>query len=1190
MAEAEEHEIRAYLLGQLTEEDDEQVEVRLLTEPDFAEEYDMVVNEVTDDYIAGKFEGEELKNVEEYFFKSRERRNKLKFALALKRRKSEIDADKRRTKSWFKPYLAIAAAVVLLAVGGFYLWRAMSANAELNKGLAALQSAYRDERPLEARISKFDYAPYLTTRGREPDKIDQDALRRAELTLLDAVKKNPTPAVHHGLGKVYLAKREFDKAIEEFDEGLKGDSKNAQIYSDLGAAWLEKGKIDREGKEPGQGMEELGRSLENLNNALQLDGSLLEALFNRALCHQYMMQPSLAEADWRVYLEKDSRSPWADEGRRQLKILEDQDSKTSQRRDVVQDFLSAYNAGKDQVAAGLLGENYTSAGNLITNSLLDGYLKSRSEGKFNEADQSVKLLAYVGQLETRKGDDHFTVELARFYGSLAPARTAVLLQARADLKKGYENFTNSRLNEAIGNYTAARNIYDRLGDETEAAFAEYRVAHCYVLQPNIAKAKPILERLIPIFEAKNYHWLLSQCFFGIANIELDLSQYSQSIESANRSLLLSEKVGDVNGLLKNLIQLADKYQTLNEPLKSLGLLQRGLVLTRNASVEPTQVWGTYIAIAFNFNSLGLHTAALGYQDEALRLAKETNRPLLLSRTYEYIGLTYRELKKYEEAITQTQLALDIGNSLSDDPNGLNMVAHASLQLGDILRESGDYQKAIDTYNRSLRLYDQLDFEYYSYVAHKGRLLSYLALADDNATERELKTVLALFEGNRSRINEEANRNSFFEMEESVFDLAIDFAYSKKKDPQLAFESSEQSRARSLKDMTLQGAQLVAKEDGPDLYLKASTNFLSVASIQSEMPEQAQILQYSVLDDKVLIWVVSKTHISSEVIETDIETLNQKIRLFLRGVSSASGSRSPETAKANTDLYSILIQPIERFLDDQKVLCIVPDKLLNYLPFSALISPASGKYLIERYQLELAPSSSMFLICSASARQRSGIKRERLLSIGNPSFDRAAYPFLADLPSAAREAEAIAKYYPSAIVFLGDNARRSSVAKEFEKSDVVHLALHYVTNETSSLLSKLVLARDSSATGSISKSSDDALPIYEIYGMTLSRSRLVVLSTCESGIERQYRGEGPISAARPFIAKGVPLVVASLWKVDSDSTTQLMINFHRHRKLDGLPSVEALRRAQRDMLADKDPRYRDPYYWASFVTIGGYAEF
>src|SRR5688500_9731102 len=90
MAGAERHKLRQYLLGQLTEAEDEQVELRLLTEPDFAEEYDIVVNEVIDDYISSNFEAQELKPVEEYFFKSPERKKKLKFALALKKRKSEM--------------------------------------------------------------------------------------------------------------------------------------------------------------------------------------------------------------------------------------------------------------------------------------------------------------------------------------------------------------------------------------------------------------------------------------------------------------------------------------------------------------------------------------------------------------------------------------------------------------------------------------------------------------------------------------------------------------------------------------------------------------------------------------------------------------------------------------------------------------------------------------------------------------------------------------------------------------------------------------------------------------------------------------------------------------------------------------------------------------------------------------------
>ena len=71
---------------------------------------------------------------------------------------------------------------------------------------------------------------------------------------------------------------------------------------------------------------------------------------------------------------------------------------------------------------------------------------------------------------------------------------------------------------------------------------------------------------------------------------------------------------------------------------------------------------------------------------------------------------------------------------------------------------------------------------------------------------------------------------------------------------------------------------------------------------------------------------------------------------------------------------------------------------------------------------------------------------------------------------------------------------------------------------------------------------------------------------------------------------VPLVVATLWPVESTSTSELMIQFHKYRKRDHHSTVEALRLAQLDMLTDPASEYRQPYYWAPFVVIGGYATF
>jgi CHAT domain-containing protein len=110
-----------------------------------------------------------------------------------------------------------------------------------------------------------------------------------------------------------------------------------------------------------------------------------------------------------------------------------------------------------------------------------------------------------------------------------------------------------------------------------------------------------------------------------------------------------------------------------------------------------------------------------------------------------------------------------------------------------------------------------------------------------------------------------------------------------------------------------------------------------------------------------------------------------------------------------------------------------------------------------------------------------------------------------------------------------------------------------------------------------------LYLNELYGMKLPHTRLVVLSACQTGLGQYYRGEGIVSLVRPLLAAGVPTVVASLWSVDSKATSDLMIEFHRQRKLNaGTPAAEALRRAQ----AEVANAYEHPYYWAPFIVVGG----
>jgi CHAT domain-containing protein len=114
--------------------------------------------------------------------------------------------------------------------------------------------------------------------------------------------------------------------------------------------------------------------------------------------------------------------------------------------------------------------------------------------------------------------------------------------------------------------------------------------------------------------------------------------------------------------------------------------------------------------------------------------------------------------------------------------------------------------------------------------------------------------------------------------------------------------------------------------------------------------------------------------------------------------------------------------------------------------------------------------------------------------------------------------------------LGAEATTTQVLKELQNADVAHFATHAVTDDQTPLLSKLLLSADREGDYRAQHSVPSFIQASEIYAMKLPRMRLVVLSACQTGIERAYRGEGAIGLARPFMVAGAPLVIASLCRL------------------------------------------------------------
>jgi CHAT domain-containing protein len=178
---------------------------------------------------------------------------------------------------------------------------------------------------------------------------------------------------------------------------------------------------------------------------------------------------------------------------------------------------------------------------------------------------------------------------------------------------------------------------------------------------------------------------------------------------------------------------------------------------------------------------------------------------------------------------------------------------------------------------------------------------------------------------------------------------------------------------------------------------------------------------------------------------------------------------------------------------------------------------------------------------------------------------------------------VTAYYQAPVLLVNSQARKQVVVREMERVDVVHLALHYEVNSQSPMLSRMPMA------SVMPGNPENAIHLYELYQLKSLQPRLVVLSGCQTAAEDYLGGEGAIGISRPFEAAGIPLVIASLWPVDSVATSDLMVAFHRARKQSKLPTVEALRRAQLELFSRND-KYRHPYYWAAFIAVGGYSEY
>lgn len=339
---------------------------------------------------------------------------------------------------------------------------------------------------------------------------------------------------------------------------------------------------------------------------------------------------------------------------------------------------------------------------------------------------------------------------------------------------------------------------------------------------------------------------------------------------------------------------------------------------------------------------------------------------------------------------------------------------------------------------------------------------------------------------------------------------------------------------------------------------------ALALVQQRLADRTLLLDYYCTDQAVSVFLIARsgvTAIDDLAPIADLDPLIQRWRFNLESVRLLSSAPDllAEAREILHDLYRLLIEPLAPHLQASETLWIAPHDLLWMVPFDALWD--GNRHLVERFTITHLPGILMTGLESDAYSLESDV-------YGGTSFKTPLVVGCSEkgqLSHAAQEAQDVCRLLEHAHLLLEAEATLARVREQSASCSLLHLATHGVFRTDAPLFSALHLA-------------DGWLTAHELEDWTLSRTALVTLSACETGMSARW-GSDLLGLMRGFCRAGARRLVTSQWAVDDASTAELMALFYRWLGA-GQPIAVALRTAQAAMRV----RYEHPFYWAGFQFV------
>lgn len=636
-----------------------------------------------------------------------------------------------------------------------------------------------------------------------------------------------------------------------------------------------------------------------------------------------------------------------------------------------------------------------------------------------------------------------------------------------------------------------------------------------------------------------------------------------------------------------------------------------------------------------YDAMGDHVAALKHLETASDLYTNTKNPMEAARARAWMGQAYENSGKLDEARVAYQAALTTFDSLSDRVNQsatLFALGRLEMKVGNYDYAERLFRKSIDATENMRRMSTSRDLTAgFSATVH-DRYEQYIECLMRNSTgpsaASRVRVAFETSESARGRSLAELLRVSDTNLLSNI-------------DPELS--KQETSLRQSLRSKEDQRVSLLAKKSDEDQKVelekldaeleRLNAEYKNVlATINARYPAYKQLtqpqswdlsriqeeviadddtvlLEYLLGSERSYVWVATRNSVTSHELPSR-EAISNKVQSLYNLLKEPGNSDKNKLDQAARELAEMILFPVAAELNKKQIL-VAADDALNYIPFQVLpAGPDNPEPMVNRHTIINVPSASILGELRKEAGRR-GVRAKALAVFGNPifaprneqvagtqksadelkhaernieldpdtgdlsSFDRLFYSEreIANLRDVATEAQTFA-------ASDYDATREQLLKMDFSQFAILHFATHGLLNpehpENSGLLLSTVNREGKSVNGFVG--------LQDIYSLRAPVD-LVVLSACQTGLGKNIRGEGLVGLTRGFMYAGATSVVASLWKVEDETTAELMRLFYTEMLKNGKTPAEALRAAQNGIR--QKPEWSAPHYWAGFTLQGEY---